>query len=92
MIQFSETMTATTFSQGEMANGAGIIATANRLMYMSISSKIELARELGDRGMITINEIRELFNYTPLAEGGDKAPIRGEYKYVGEEDKGKEDE
>ena len=47
--------------------------------------KINMAQQLGDRGMITINEVRELFNYPPLLEGGDKAPIRGEYYFAGEE-------
>jgi hypothetical protein len=46
---------------------------------MSTSEKTALARELGDRGILTINEIRELFNYGEI-EGGDVAPIRGEYK------------
>jgi hypothetical protein len=40
-----------------------------------------MARDLGDRGILTINEIRELFNYGPI-EGGDVAYIRGEYKPV----------
>ena len=44
-------------------------------------AKVSLARELGDRGILTINEIRELFNYEPIA-GGDMAYIRGEYKPV----------
>ena len=34
--------------------------------------------QLGDRGVLTINEIRELFNYAPI-ENGDVAVIRGEY-------------
>jgi hypothetical protein len=46
---------------------------------MSTSEKTALARELGDRGILTINEIRELFNYGEI-EGGDVASIRGEYK------------
>ena len=40
-----------------------------------------MAKELGDRGAILIDEIRELFNYPPLPDGaGQVAPIRGEYK------------
>ena len=52
---------------------------------MSTTHKITLAQQLGDRGMITINEVRELFIYPPLPEGGDRAPIRGEYYFAGEE-------
>ena len=80
-IQFSEAMTKAAFSERERAQGSGIRATANRLQYMSTSAKVQMAKELGDRGAILIDEIRELFNYEPLPDGaGQVAPIRGEYK------------
>ena len=44
-----------------------------------------MAKELGDRGVLMIDEIRELFNYEPLPDGtGQHAPIRGEYYMVDE--------
>ena len=80
-IQFSEAMTKAAFSERERAQGSGIRATANRLQYMSTSAKVQMAKELGDRGAILIDEIRELFTYEPLPDGaGQVAPIRGEYK------------
>lgn len=79
-IMFSEAMTMAIFSERERANGAKLIANANRLQYMSTTQKVAMAKELGDRGAITIDEIRELFNYAPLPDGaGSMAPIRGEY-------------
>ena len=45
-----------------------------------------MAKELGDRGALFIDEIRELFNYAPLPDGtGQHAPLRGEYKFVDDE-------
>lgn len=86
-IQFSEVMTAMTFSDAEQARGNRILATANRLQYMPVSAKVNIAETLGDRGMIMIDEIRELFNYEPLPDGkGQHAPIRGEYYMVGKEE------
>ena len=80
-IQFSECMTKAMFTERERAQGSYLIANANRLQYMSVSSKVQMAKELGDRGAILIDEIRELFNYAPLPDGaGQVAPIRGEYK------------
>lgn len=80
-IQLSEAMTKMIFSERERASGSAIQATANRLQYMSTSQKVDMARELGDRGALLIDEIRELFNYAPLPDGaGQVAPIRGEYK------------
>lgn len=80
-VQFSEAMTMAIFSERERAQGSYFIANANRLQYMSVSAKVQMAKELGDRGAILIDEIRDLFNYPPLPDGaGQVAPIRGEYK------------
>ena len=81
MIQLGEVLSKMFFTHGELSHGNRVIVTANRLQYMSIAHKITLAQQMGDRGMITINEVRELLNYPPL-EDGDKAPIRGEYYFA----------
>ena len=84
-IQFSEAITKALFSERERAQGSYLIASANRLQYMSVTQKVQMAKELGDRGAILIDEIRELFNYAPLPNGaGQVAPIRGEYKATDE--------
>jgi len=69
------------FTERERAQGTSFSVNANRLQYMSVPQKVQMAKELGDRGAILIDEIRELFNYEPLPDGaGQVAPIRGEYK------------
>lgn len=78
-IQFSEAMTKAIFSERERANGSYLIANANRLQYMTTSEKVSMAQQMLDRGVMSINEARELFNYMPV-EGGDVRTIRGEYK------------
>ena len=84
-IKMSEAMSRMTFTQRELNGGNRILFTANRLQYMSVGSKISMAQQLGDRGVLTIDEIRELFNYAPLPDGaGEYTPIRGEYKNVKE--------
>ncbi len=82
-IQFSEAMTKAIFTPRERSQGSYFIANANRLQYMSVTAKVQMAKELLDRGVMTINEARELFNYGNI-EGGDVAPIRGEYKATDE--------
>lgn len=85
-IQFSEVMTKAMYTERERALGSLLLANANRLQYMTMSAKISLAKELGDRGALLIDDIRELFNYAPLPDGaGKKAPIRGEYHYATDE-------
>ena len=84
-IKLSDAMTRMVFSEREMNNGNRITLTANRLQYMDIGQKVSMAKELGDRGVLMIDEIRELFNYGPLPDGaGQHAPIRGEYYMVDE--------
>ena len=78
-IQLADTFTKAIFTERERQNNNKVIVHANRLQYMSTSEKTALAQSLGDRGILTINEIRELFNYSQI-DGGDVAPIRGEYK------------
>lgn len=85
-IQFSEVVTRMLFTDRERANGAGILAVANRLQYMKTKEKINLIQQLGDRGMLMIDEARALLNYAPLPNGaGQRVPIRGEYYFNGEE-------
>jgi len=82
-IKLSDALTKMVFTERERNNGNAIQFTANRLQYMNVSQKISMAQQLGDRGVLTIDEIRELFNYAPLPDGaGSYAPIRGEYKNV----------
>ena len=78
-IQFSEAMTKAIFSERERAKGSYLVANANRLQYMTTKQKVEMAQQMLDRGVMSINEARELFNYLPV-EGGDVRTIRGEYK------------
>ena len=88
-IKLSEAITRMVFTERERNGGNAITFTANRLQYMNISAKISMAQQLGDRGVLTIDEIRELFNYDPLPDGaGQYTPIRGEYKNVQDNDNG----
>ena len=88
-IKLSDALSRMVFSERERNGGNRIQFTANRLQYMSVTQKVSMAKELGDRGVLMIDEIRELFNYEPLPDGaGQHAPIRGEYYMV---DEGKEE-
>lgn len=77
-IQLSEVMTKMAYTLQEQSYGNQILITANRLQYMNTSQKVQMVQQLADRGMMTVNEGRELFNYAPI-DGGDETMIRGEY-------------
>lgn len=84
-IQFSEVMTKMLFTLREQSNGNKVMATSNRLQYMSNADKLAVAQTMADRGLMTRNELREIFNLPPLDDIGDTIPARGEYYNVGEE-------
>lgn len=77
-IQFSEVMTKMLFTLREQAQGNAVTATANRLQYLSNTEKLNVSSQMLDRGIMSINDVREIWNMPPV-EGGDVRIIRGEY-------------
>ena len=77
-IQFSEVMTKMLFTFREQSQGNLVMATANRLQYMSNTDKLNVSAQLLDRGILSINDVRDIWNLPPV-EGGDSRIIRGEY-------------
>jgi len=72
-VQLSLEFTTKLFSDRELGHGNEIVFEANRLQYASVSTKLALV-SMVDRGAMTPNEWREVFNLAPI-EGGD-VPIR----------------
>ena len=80
-IQFSEVLTKMLFTFREQGTGNEVIASSNRLQYLSNAEKLNVTRELLDRGILTQNQAMEIWNLPPI-EGGDVRIIRGEYYKV----------
>lgn len=84
-VQFSEVMTKMLFTMRERSQDNYVMATANRLQYMSNADKLKVSAQMADRGLMTRNEIREIWNLAPLPEPfGSQLPARGEYYNVNE--------
>ena len=90
-IQLGEVMSGMIYSDRERtAYGNQIFFTSNRLQYMSNADKLNAVTQLGDRGLATRNELREILNLEPLPkEIGDQIPARGEYYDVTNPPQGK---
>lgn len=87
-IQFSDVASKMLFTERERASGAGIMATANRLQYMSNTEKLNVSAQMADRGIMNRDEIREIWNLPPLPNGqGQAYTIRGEYYLLGQDGK-----
>ena len=80
-IQLSEVSSGMIYTDRERgAYQNEIFFSSNRLQYMSNSDKLNAVTQLGDRGLATRNELREILNLAPLpASYGDQIPARGEY-------------
>lgn len=80
-VQLGEGLTRLLYTPGEMARGNRISFSANRLEYASNASKRNMIRDMLDRGVMTINEAREVLQLPPV-EGGEMRPTRGEYALI----------
>jgi len=73
LVALSLEMTKKVFTERELAFGNAINYESGRIQYSSTRTKLNMV-QLVDRGAMTPNEWRSLFNMAPI-EGGDK-PIR----------------
>ena len=55
--------------------------TANRLQYASNKTKLQVSSQLFDRGILTTNQVMDIWNMSHV-EDGDKRYIRREYAEI----------
>lgn len=77
-IQASEVLTRMLFTFREQGQGNSVMLTANRLQYMTNADKLNVSAQMLDRGIMSINDVREIWQLPPV-EGGDVRIVRGEY-------------
>lgn len=78
-IQVSEALTRMLFTSIQRRHGNYVMFSSNRLEYASNASKRNMVRDMVDRGVMSINEAREVLQLPPLKDG-DVFFARGEYK------------
>lgn len=70
IIQFEQAMTSTLFTQREQDVGRRVKCYYQRVRYYSVTDKHNLADLATKTGILTLNQINELFGYEPF-DGGD---------------------
>lgn len=84
-VQLSEVLTKMMIECGEIRESGNVMATANRLQYMTNADKLNVSAQMADRGIMNRDEIREIWNLPPLPNGeGKRYTIRGEYYFTDE--------
>lgn len=77
-LALGEAMTMATFTMRERPANR-IMFSSNRLEYAAASSKRNINKDMTDRGVMTLNEAREILQLPPI-DDGDVFILRGEYK------------
>jgi hypothetical protein len=78
-------------TEREKAFGNEIIFASNRLQYLSTPTKLRISSQFVDRGIMSVNEARAMWNMPPV-EGGDVRHIRKEYMNTDNLDKEDDDD
>lgn len=71
-VQFSAEFTDKIFTDNERKRGHKITITVNRLEYESFDSKINMAQQLLAAGVLTINEVRNVFGFESIPDGDER--------------------
>ena len=77
-LALGEAMTQATFTMRERPANR-ISFSSNRMEYASAASKRNMGKDMTDRGLMKVNEVREMLQLPPV-DGGDVFILRGEYK------------
>lgn len=80
-IQLSLVLTNMLFTQKEIAFDNAVIFSANRLQYASNSTKLSVSQQLFDRGILSTNQVMDIWNMAHVPDG-DKRYIRREYAEI----------
>lgn len=71
-VKLSQAFTVALFTKREQRFGNEVMFETNRLNYISVASKINIAKQLLPAGILTINDARELFGYAPVPDGDER--------------------
>lgn len=77
-IQLGDGMSRILYSENERSRGNAVMFSSNRLEYASNASKRNMVRDMLDRGVMTLNQARQVLQLPPT-EDGDVYVVRGEY-------------
>lgn len=80
-VQLSLAMSTMTFTSRELAFNNKIVFAMNHLHYASNKTRLQMATQMFDRGLMNRNMIMDMWNL-PHVEDGDKFYIRKEYSQI----------
>lgn len=91
LIKLSEAITPLIYTESQIMSGNYVYMTTNRLQYMSNESKLAFSSQMFDRGIISGNDVCDVWNLAHY-EGGEKHYIRKEYAEISKLDQATKDD
>ena len=88
-IQISQVLTNMLIKEEDIKKGISVVLESTKLQFVSNNTKLQVSQQLFDRGILTINQVMDIWNLPRIKEedGGDKRYIRKEYTEVQNLDK-----
>lgn len=80
-IQLGQVLTKMLIPMQDIKKGTSVVMESNKLQFASNKTKLEVSSQMFDRGILTINQIMDIWNL-PHVEDGDKRYIRKEYTEI----------
>ena len=86
-IQISQVLTNMIIKESDIEKGYGIVLEANKLQFISNNTKLNVSQQLFDRGILSTNQVMDIWNLPRVPDEEDKRYIRKEYTEVNNLDK-----
>ena len=86
-IQISQVLTNIIVKAEDIVKGVNVVLESTKLQFISNKTKLEVSQQLFDRGILSTNQVMDIWNLPHVPDEEDKRYIRKEYTEVNNLDK-----
>lgn len=86
-IQISQVLTNMIIKQSDIEKGLYVVLESTKLQFISNTTKLNVSQQLFDRGILSTNQVMDIWNLPHVSADEDKRYIRKEYTEVNNLDK-----
>lgn len=91
-IQISQVLTNMIIKQSDIERGLNVVLESTKLQFISNNTKLNVSQQLFDRGILSTNQVMDIWNLPHVPDAEDKRYIRKEYTEVNNLDKNVDDD
>ena len=81
-IQISQVLTNMIIKQVDIVKGLNVVLESTKLQFISNNTKLNVSQQLFDRGILSTNQVMDIWNLPHVPDEEDKRYIRKEYTEV----------